>query len=121
MVYNREPSDRSEFGSLLDTLNQGASIEGLYNGFTHSSEYRKLETVNVGAKPEALQFFSSELAHTEVLLSAPTVFGEGAALPLATAVQPAAQPDSPAVSEVSFGQSPSPSPSGDRNGIQVGK
>ena len=54
VVFNREPRDRAEFGTLLDTLNQGASIEGIYNGFTHSSDYRKIEVGNPGAKPDAL-------------------------------------------------------------------
>ena len=75
VVYDREPENRAEFGSLVDSMNQGASIEGLYNGFTHSSEYRKLETENPGSRPEALGFFASELARTEAELTPPTDFG----------------------------------------------
>lgn len=43
VVFMREPKDRSEFGNWVDTLNQGASLEGVYNGLTHSEEYRRLE------------------------------------------------------------------------------
>jgi hypothetical protein len=107
VVYNRELDNRAEFGNLLDTLNQGASIEGLYNGFTHSSDYRKLEVGNPGAKPEALAFFAGELGETEALMSTPTIFNEGAALPLAAPVTP----EDTGVSDVSYGATPAPSPS----------
>src|SRR4051794_2753949 len=34
VVLMQEPADRSAFGGLVDVLNQGASFEGVYNGFT---------------------------------------------------------------------------------------
>lgn len=107
VVYNREPENRGEFGTLLDTMNQGASIEGLYNGFTHSADYRKLEMANPGSTPDALTFFASELAETEALLDAPTNFGANAALPLSTPVQPI----DTGVTEESFPAKATPSPS----------
>ncbi len=88
IVLIREPKDRSEFGSLVDTLNQGASFEGLYNGFTHSADYRQMEHANPGASPDALKVFASELAELEAELPEPTEFTEKSALPLAAAVQP---------------------------------
>lgn len=106
-VFNRDPQDRGEFGTLLDTLNQGASLKGIYNGLTHSSNYRTMETANPGATPDALIFFSGELAHTEALLSAPTEFGQNAAQPLSAPVQP----EDTGTGEVQYGGSPSPSPS----------
>jgi hypothetical protein len=72
VVFNREPKDRSEFGNLVDSMNQGASIEGMYNGFTHSADYRKLELINSAASPEALRTFGEELALLESELPTPT-------------------------------------------------
>ena len=92
---------------MLDTLNQGASLEGIYNGLTHSSNYRTLETTHPGATPDALIFFSGELAHTEALLNTPTEFAQNAAQPLAAPVQP----EDTGTSEVDYGSSPSPSAS----------
>jgi hypothetical protein len=106
VVFNRELTDRAAFGTYLDTLNQGASVEGIYNGFTHSSDYRKLEVANPGAKPDALAFFASELAETEALLSTPTDFGIAGAQPLAVPVQP----EDTGTTEVDFAQA-APSPS----------
>ena len=73
VVFDREPGElqefksKGDFGNWADTLNQGASFEGVYNGFTHSSEYRKLETLAGKAPQEAFKVFSEELA---VLISA---------------------------------------------------
>ncbi len=92
VVFMREPEDKSEFGSLVDSLNQGASIEGLYNGFTHSSDYRKLEASNQGATPQALRLFGEELASLEMELPAPVEFTDAATQPLALPVQPGVEP-----------------------------
>jgi hypothetical protein len=99
VVYVREPTNRTEFGSMVDSLNQGASFEGVYNGFSHSSAYRGLEIATVGASPEALKAFGEELAVLEVELPAPAEFDHAATRPLAMPVQPGAEgvgPDSPA-------------------------
>jgi hypothetical protein len=82
VVFMREPRDRAEFGNWADTLNQGASLEGVYNGMTHSAEYRKLEAVNAGASPEALKVFGQELAYLEIELPVPTPFDSRSASPL---------------------------------------
>jgi hypothetical protein len=74
VIYMRDAKDRSEFGNWVDTLNQGASIEGVYNGLIHSAEYRKLELGQAGASVEALRVFAEELALLEVELSKPTQF-----------------------------------------------
>jgi len=88
VVYLRPPQDRAHFGSLVDSLNQGASFEGIYNGLTHSSDYRKLEVANPGSSARALQVFSESLAELSLELPAETDFGAGAAKPLALPVQP---------------------------------
>lgn len=88
VVFGQEPQSRSEFGSLVDTLNQGASLEGVYNGLTHSSQYRSFEKAHPGANPAALAFFASELAETELLLREVTPLNESSALPLAPPVPP---------------------------------
>lgn len=106
VVYNRDLENRAEFGSLLDTLNQGASFEGLYNGFTHSSGYRKLEVSNPGSASAALDFFADELARTEALLATPTEFSANAAQPLSAPVQPV----DTGVTETTYAAQPSPSP-----------
>jgi hypothetical protein len=82
VVYMREPSDRAEFGNWVDTLNQGASLEGVYNGLTHSSDYRKLEAVHSGATTEAVRVFGEELALLETELPIPTEFDSASASPL---------------------------------------
>jgi len=88
VVFQREPRDRSEFGSYVDTLNQGASLEGVYNGFTHSSIYRKLEVAHAGASVEALRIFGEELEELEAVLPVRTHFDEKSAQPLAAPVMP---------------------------------
>ncbi|MGK5082413.1 hypothetical protein WDW37_03830 [Bdellovibrionota bacterium FG-1] len=74
IVFMHDPKDRSEFGSLVDSLNQGASFEGIYNGFVHSTEYRKVEMTNTGSSPEALKLFGEELALLEMELPKPIEF-----------------------------------------------
>jgi hypothetical protein len=87
-VFMQEPQNRSDFGSFVDSLNQGASIEGIYNGFTHSSDYRKLELTHAGASAEAIRIFGEELAALEADLPSPIEFEPSATQPLALPVQP---------------------------------
>lgn len=74
VVFIHEPKDRSEFGNWVDTLNQGASLEGVYNGLTHSSDYHQLEVANEAASAEALRVFGEELANLEAELAVPIQF-----------------------------------------------
>src|SRR5258708_5699878 len=55
VVFMRQPKDVAEFSSYLNVIQQGATFEGLYNGFTHSSDYREVEKSNRGATPIALK------------------------------------------------------------------
>src|SRR4051794_9299896 len=57
VVFMHEPENHAEFGNWVDTLNQGASLEGVYNGLTHSSSYRQLEEEKQGASAEAVRVF----------------------------------------------------------------
>lgn len=84
VVFMREPKDRSEFGNWVDTLNQGASLEGVHNGLIRADEYRKLEHNGTTASVEALKVFSEELAVLENELPTPTDFD-----PLSSAPSPA--------------------------------
>ncbi|MEK6705823.1 MAG: hypothetical protein AABZ06_08540 [Bdellovibrionota bacterium] len=77
VVLLDEPKDRSQFGNLVDALNQGASLEGIYNGLTHSAEYRKLETKGPKASVTALEIFLKHLDIFESELPVPTQFGSG--------------------------------------------
>lgn len=82
VVLGREPKDRSEFGSLVDSMNQGASLEGMYNGFVHSMDYRRLESSGRGASPIALRAFGEELAVFEAELPSPIEYDlQGAPVP----------------------------------------
>lgn len=78
VIFMREPKDRSEFGNWVDTLNQGASFEGVYHGFMHSSDFKKLEAENPGASPEAIRIFSEELANLESELPTSLPFDDDA-------------------------------------------
>jgi hypothetical protein len=93
VVYLQEPSNSREFASLVDSLNQGASLEGIYNGLIHSSDYRELEKAHPGANAKALQFFVEELVRTEFQLSSITQFSSDAAKPLAVPVEPTGTED----------------------------
>jgi hypothetical protein len=117
VVYLREPKDRGEFGNLVDSMNQGASLEGMYNGFTHSTDYRKLEMSTGGASPEALRAFGEELAVFETELPVPVEFDAAATQPLAqqdpgaegaAPPTPIATPRADGVNVIEYGKVPEP-------------
>jgi hypothetical protein len=104
VIFIQEPKDRSAFGSLVDSMNQGASLEGIYNGLVHSDEYRRLEASGISASPEALRAFGEELAALESELAAPVEFdAQGIA-------RPPSEVDG--VKVIEYGK-PSPSPRAD--------
>jgi hypothetical protein len=72
VVFMREPKDRGEFGNWVDTLNQGASLEGVYNGLTHSQEYAALEKNSPKASEKAIKVFRDEINLLELELPVPT-------------------------------------------------
>ncbi|CAM6054213.1 unnamed protein product [Sphagnum tenellum] len=76
VVLLREPKDKLEFGSWVDALNQGASLEGVYNGLVDSSEYRNLEAQTSAAPLAAIKAFREEVTKLEAELAKPTVLGD---------------------------------------------
>jgi hypothetical protein len=62
VVYIEEPKDRSDFVRWANALNQGASLEGVYNGLVHSTNYQRLEALPSSASPGALKVFGEEFA-----------------------------------------------------------
>lgn len=88
VVWLKDPEDREEFAGWVAALSGGASIEGVYNGFTHSDRYRTLETTQRGATVRALKVFAIELTELTLHLSQPTLFESSAADPLPKAVEP---------------------------------
>lgn len=87
VVFLSQPQDRARFGSFVDSLNQGASFEGIYNGFVHSSGYRSLEEKFPGSSLQALSFFVDEILKIQSEMKQPTEFNEASALPLARPVE----------------------------------
>jgi hypothetical protein len=73
VVMMREPKDRAEFGNWVDTLNQGASLEGVYNGLVHSADYRALEESSPKSSEQTLKAFREEINFLEQELPKPTV------------------------------------------------
>lgn len=88
VVFMRGPEDLKEFSAFHENLNQGGSLEGVYNGFTHSRAWRALEEQGAKASAELLKVFASELAL--LMLEHPTLpeYTEADALPLAKPVEP---------------------------------
>lgn len=83
VVLLKVPQDRSTFGNWVDSLNQGASIEGVYNGFTHSKEYRDFEKQETTkAKPEAVQIFTEQWFYFQRELKKKSELHSSEALPL---------------------------------------
>lgn len=110
VIFRAEPADRQIFASYVDSMNQGASLEGIYNGFAHSSEYRELESKHPGASKAALDAFSEELASLEAELRAPTVFDAHSAEPLARPVDPGAGGTEAVEFSKDTSKKPAPSP-----------
>jgi len=60
IVLRQDPKDRAEFGNWVDTLNQGASLEGVYHGLVHSKNFQKLEETSRPASARAMTAFREE-------------------------------------------------------------
>jgi hypothetical protein len=77
VVFNEdEVEDKSDYGSLVNSLNQGASLEGIYRGLVMGSRYRALESKAQGASPAELKFFAIEMAELQSAMRQPTQFSE---------------------------------------------
>ncbi|MBU6154984.1 MAG: hypothetical protein KGP28_11830 [Bdellovibrionales bacterium] len=107
VVFDRNDSeDQADFDALARTLNQGASLEGIYRGIIMGSRYRALESNSQAAAPAVLKVFSSEMAELQEGMREPTRFDPEQAK-LAPRIE---YPSEPLVPLISFPSS-SPSPS----------
>ncbi len=88
VVTLEEPQDPQEFTGFLENLNQGGTLEGLYNGFTHSEVYRQREQKRVTVSDRTLPVFAKELVYLTLEQANPTIFTAEDALPLQRAVEP---------------------------------
>jgi simple sugar transport system permease protein len=70
VVFNREPQNLERFAALHASLDQGASLEGVLNGWLHSSAYRELEKNSPATPTAARTFFVDELIRIQTDLSA---------------------------------------------------
>lgn len=82
VVFLHPPQNRQTFGTLLDSLNQGASLEGIYNGFTHSSYYRDLESKPYKTSRDLVNIFVQEVVQIQWEMKDPKLFTPEDALPL---------------------------------------
>ena len=62
VVFEQSPQNKSDFFEKVGALTQGASLEGVYNGLTHSDYYKNYESQSKLVSPKALQFFATEYA-----------------------------------------------------------
>jgi hypothetical protein len=83
VVLLREPYGPEEFGVYVNSLSQGGSLEGIYNGFVNSEQYHKLETTPAPAYPATVKVFAQMIAPMQRELSKtkvhPTDLGVGPA------------------------------------------
>ena len=66
--------NKNYFGELTHTLNQGASLEGIYRGIIMGSRYRAMESKAQAAPPTELKAFAIEMAEIQDVMKNPTVF-----------------------------------------------
>jgi hypothetical protein len=75
VVFNEdEIEDKEQFGSLVLTLNQGASLEGIYRGLVMGSRYRALESKAQAAPPMELKAFAIEMSEIQDTMKNPSEF-----------------------------------------------
>lgn len=77
VTFNKkEIEDQSQFVSLVSSLNQGASLEGIYRGLVMGSRYRVLESKAKAASPNAIKFFAIEMGELQGTMKYPTQFNK---------------------------------------------
>jgi hypothetical protein len=75
VVFNKkEVDDPSLYTSLLPSLNQGASLEGIYRGLVMGSRYRVWESKAKAASPNAIKFFAMEMGELQDGMKSPSQF-----------------------------------------------
>ena len=61
VTWLRDPPSQAEFVAWVQALDEGASLEGVYNGLVHSAYYRKLEQLDEKPKPALQKRFLMEM------------------------------------------------------------
>lgn len=74
VFHLEEVKDKSEFGGLNHSLNQGASLEGIYRGLVMGSRYRGLEASTQAASPRVLKAFVGQMVELQLSMRSPTEF-----------------------------------------------
>ena len=110
----KEVDDKSNFGELAHTLNQGASLEGIYRGIVVGSKYRGLEAKSQASSPTVLKAFAIQMADLQDDMQEPTEFGKenakGVSIDFPEGVQDDGTPDNVNFSSPSPGASVTPTP-----------
>jgi hypothetical protein len=75
----KEIEDQAQFSSLVSSLNQGASLEGIYRGLVMGSRYRVLESKAKAASPDAIKVFAVEMSELQSAMKNPTHFNKDTA------------------------------------------
>jgi flagellar basal body-associated protein FliL len=79
VVFDQKDSEtKTDFGSLAMSLNQGASLEGIYRGLVAGSRYRALESKSQGASPTELKAFAIEMSELQDTMKNPSTFDSDA-------------------------------------------
>lgn len=97
VTFNKKEVDDPQYASLVSSLNQGASLEGIYRGLVMGSQYRVLESKAKAASPDAIKFFAMEMGDLQITMKNPTLFTKDSAKQLPTIDYPdgdSATPDS---------------------------
>lgn len=71
VVFGTVPRDPQSFTAYHSSLNQGASLEGIFNGLVHSAQYREFEKNSKPAGALARAFFLDELMKIQRELPVP--------------------------------------------------
>lgn len=100
VVFLRDPKDPNSFSAYHSSLNQGASLEGILNGLTHSAGYREFEKESKPAEKLARAFFVDELVRIQSGAREPFLLNERSGLPLQKFDFPTGS-----VSEITYGKS----------------
>jgi len=75
VVFNQEKiEDQADFEGLVQSLNQGASLEGVYRGLVMGARYRGMESKSQGASPAEVRVFAAEMSELQMTMRNPTRF-----------------------------------------------
>jgi ABC-type uncharacterized transport system permease subunit len=91
VIFETPLKDQNIYESYLGSFSQGASLEGVYNGLTHSNQYRELEKTSQPATAPALRFFSEQMSFIQKQIKTPMDLRPELAQPLAEVSYPTGQ------------------------------